>query len=81
MVYLLWRVSGAPAISTLSPLKLIYGGDFLSRHCRTLQKTIPIAAIPKNAAIDPMYSDSPKKRCNRRHIAAFLAPIAKKLPQ
>ena len=40
------------------------------------QKTIPIAVVLKNATIDPMYSGGPKKRCNRRHIAAFFAPAA-----
>ena len=39
------------AISTLSPLKHIYGSGFMSRHYRMSQKTIPIVAVPKNAAI------------------------------
>ena len=66
MIYLLWQVSRAP-------LKHIYYG-FMSRCCRTSQKTIPIAEVPKNAAIDPMYGDGPKKHCNMRHIAAVFAP-------
>ena len=35
------------AISTLPPLKHIYGDSFMSHHYRTPQKTIPIAAVPK----------------------------------
>ena len=34
-------------ISKLPPLKLIYCSSFMSYHCRTPQKTIPIAAVPK----------------------------------
>ena len=46
-------------------------------HCyRTSQKTLLIAAVTKNAAIDLMYSDGPKTRRNRRHIAAVFAPAA-----
>ena len=69
------------AISTLPPLKHIYGGGFMSYRCMTLQKIIPIVAVPKNAAIDPMYSDGPKKRRNRRHIVVFFAPATKKPQQ
>ena len=61
-------------ISMLSLLKHIYGGCFMSRRSRMLQKTIPIAAVPKNTVIDPMYSSSPKKGRNRQYIAAFFAP-------
>ena len=39
------------AISTLPPLKHIYGGSFMFHHYRTLQKTIAVAAVPENAAI------------------------------
>ena len=46
-----------------------------------LQKSIPIAAIPKKAAIDPMYRDCHKKCHNRQHIAAVFAPVTKKPPQ
>ena len=49
----------------------------MSRHCRMPQKTIPIAAVQKNAAIDPMYSSDPKKHRNMRHIAAVFTPGAK----
>ena len=48
----------------------------MSRRYRTLQKTLPIAAVTKNAAIDLMYSGGPKTHCNRRHIAAVFAPAA-----
>ena len=65
------------AISKLPLLKHIYWGGFMSHHCRTLQKTIPIATVLKNAAIDPTYSDSPKKGRNRWHIAAVLQPLQK----
>ena len=61
-------------ISMLSLLKHIYGGGFMSRRSRMSQKTIPIAAVPKNTVIDPMYSSSPKKGRNTRYIAAFFAP-------
>ena len=64
------------AISMLLPLKHIYGGSFMSRRYMTPQKSIPIAAAPKNTAIDPMYSNGPIKHRNRRHIAAFFAPTA-----
>ena len=50
----------------------------MSRHGRTLQKTIPIAVVPKTATIDPMYSSGPKKCRNIRHIAAFFALVYKK---
>ena len=50
----------------------------MSHHYRTPQKTIPIAAVPKNATIDLMYNGSLKKRCNMRHIAAVFVPTAKK---
>ena len=40
----------------------------MSRHCRMLQKTIPIVAVPK-------------KRCNMRYIVEVFSPAAKKLPQ
>ena len=63
-------------ISMLSLLKHIYGGGFVSRRSRMSQKTIPIAAVPKNIVIDPMYSSSPKKGRNTRYIAAFFAPAA-----
>ena len=53
----------------------------MSRHCRTPQKTIPIAAVQKNATIDPMYSGGPKKCRNMRYIAVVFAPSAKKPPQ
>ena len=53
----------------------------MSHHCRTPQKNIPIEAVPKNAAIDPLYSGCKKKGCNRQYIVAFFAPAAKKLPQ
>ena len=33
-----------------------------ARYCRTPQKSIPIAAVPKNAAIDPMYNKVFKPR-------------------
>ena len=46
----------------------------MSRRCRMLQKTAPIAAVPKNTAIDHKYSGNPKKRRNIRHIAAVFAP-------
>ena len=45
------------------------------------QKTLPIAAVTKNAAIDLMYSGGPKTRRNRRHIAVVFAPAAIGLPQ
>ena len=32
--------------------------------------------VRKSTAIDPMYSDGPKKHCNMQHIAAVFAPIA-----
>ena len=48
----------------------------MSRHCRTPQKTLPIAAVTKNAAIDLMYNGGPKTHRNRRHIAAVFAPAA-----
>ena len=48
-------------ISKLLPLKHIYYGGFMSCRCRTPQKTILIAIVPKNAVIDPMYSGGPKK--------------------
>ena len=51
-------------ISMLLPLKHIYGGGFMSRCYMTPQKSIPIAAVPKNTAIDPMYSNGPIKHCN-----------------
>ena len=41
-------------------------------RCRMPQNTISIAAIPKDAAIDPMYSGGPKKLRNKQHIAAVL---------
>ena len=50
----------------------------MSHHCRTPQKIIPIAVVPKNNTIDLMYSGSPKKRCNMQHIAAVFAPVIKK---
>ena len=53
----------------------------MSRHCRTLQKTRAIAAIPKNTTINPMYSGGPEKRRNMWHIVAVFAPVAKNLPQ
>ena len=53
----------------------------MSRRFRTLQKSTPTTAIPKNAAIDPMYIGSHRKRHNRRHIAIVFAPVAKKPPQ
>ena len=65
------------AISKLPPLKHIYWGGFMSHHCRTLQKTIPIVTVLKNAAIDPMYSSRPKKSRNRWHIVAVLQPLQK----
>lgn len=42
-----------------------------------LQKIRTIAAVPKNATIDPMYSSGLKKRCNMQHIGAVFAPVAK----
>ena len=53
----------------------------MSHRCRTPQKTIPIATVPKNAAIEHMYSGGPKKHLNMRHIVAVFAPAAKKPPQ
>ena len=46
----------------------------MSRRYRTQQKTLPIVAVTKNAAIDLMYSGEPKTLRNRRHIAAVFAP-------
>ena len=48
----------------------------MSRHCRMLQKSLPIAAVTKNTVIDLMYSSGPKTRRNRRHITAVFAPAA-----
>ena len=53
----------------------------MSRRYRTPQKTLPIAAVTKNAAIDLMYNGGPKMRRNRRHIAAVFAPAAISPPQ
>ena len=39
------------AISKLTPLKHIYCVGFMSRHCRTSQKTRATAVVPKNTAI------------------------------
>ena len=64
------------AISPLPLLKHIYCSGFRSRHYRTPQKTIPIVAVLKTVAIDPMYSGGPKKRYNMRHIVPFYAPTA-----
>ena len=50
----------------------------MSYRCRTPQKTIPIVAVQKNIAIDPMYSSGPKKRHNMRHIAAIFTPTVEK---
>ena len=44
-------------------------------------KTLPIAAVTKNAAIDLMYSGGPKMCRNRRHIAAVFATAAIGPPQ
>ena len=63
-------------ISTLPLLKHIYGCGFMSCYYRMLQKSIPIAAVPNNATIDPMYRGDQKKFHNRRHIAAVFAPAA-----
>ena len=48
----------------------------MSCRCRMPQKTAPIAAIPKNTAIDNMYSGGPKKRHNIRHIAVVFTLAA-----
>ena len=53
----------------------------MSRRYRTPQKTLPIAAVTKNAAIDLMYSGGPKMCRNRRHIAAVFATAAIGPPQ
>ena len=45
------------------------------------QKTLPIAAVTKNAAIDLMYNGGPKTHRNRRHIAAVFALAAIGPPQ
>jgi len=51
-------------ISKLTLLKHIYCGSFMSHRCRTPQKTILIATVPKNTAIEHMYSGGPKKHLN-----------------
>ena len=71
---LLQRGFWSAAIALLSPLKQVYCGSFMSRRYRTQQKTLPIVAVTKNAAIDLMYSGEPKTLRNRRHIAAVFAP-------
>ena len=48
----------------------------MSRHYRTPQKTLPIAAVTKNVAIDLMYTGGLKMCCNWRHIAAVFATAA-----
>ena len=53
----------------------------MSRRYRMPQKTLPIAAVTKNAAIDLMYSGGQKMRRNRRYIAAVFAPVAVGPPQ
>ena len=53
----------------------------MSRRYSTPQKTLPIAAVTKNAAIDLMYSGGPKMCRNRRHIAAVFATAAIGPPQ
>ena len=78
---LLRRGFWSAAIALLLPLKQVYCGSFMSRRCRTPQKTLPIAAVTKNAAIDLMYNGGPKTRRNRRHIAAVFAPAAIGPPQ
>ena len=78
MIFLLRRVFWSVAISTLPLLKHIYGSRFMSRSCRTLQKSIPSAAVPKNAAINPMYIGDHRKRRNRQHIVAVFVLAAKK---
>ena len=53
----------------------------MSRRYRTPQKTLPIVAVTKNAAIGLMYSGGPKTLRNRRHIATVFAPAAIGPPQ
>ena len=65
----------------LMPLKQVYCGGSLARRYSTPQNTRAIAADIWNAAIDPIYSGGPKKRCNRRHTAAVFAPAAIGPPQ
>ena len=62
-------------MSMLSLLRHIYGGCFMSRRSRMLQKTIPTAAVPKNTVIDPMYSSSPKKGRIGDILWRFLQPL------
>ena len=62
-------------MSMLSLLRHIYGGCFMSRRSRMLQKTIPIAAVPKNTVIDPMYSSNPKKGRIGDILWRFLQPL------
>ena len=53
----------------------------MSCRYRTPQKTLPIAAVTKNVAIDLMYSGGLKMCCNWRHIAAVFATAAIGPPQ
>ena len=67
---LLRRGFWSASIALLPPLKQVYCGSFMSHHCRTPQKTLPIAAVTKNAAIDLMYNGGPKTRRNRSTATA-----------
>ena len=59
------------------PLKQTYCGGSMYCHYSAPQKIRTIVAVPKNTAIDPMYSSGSKKRCDMRHIAAVFAPVTK----
>ena len=63
------------------PLKQVYCGGSSARRYSTPQNTRAIAAGIWNATIDLMYSGGPKKRRNRRHIAAVFVPAAIGPPQ
>ena len=48
----------------------------MSCYYRTPQKTLPIAVVTKNAAIDLIYIGGSKTCRNRQHVAAVFAPDA-----